>query len=73
MLDSIEILYLFLVEPKHTCRDANDTVSGTVGWWGGKSASLSQLSQCPAEDFPAGLQAIKYRPLVNMNQPDEVS
>ena len=44
-----------------------------VGWWGGKSASLSQLNQCSSDNFPAGLQSIIYRPPFNLNQPDEVS
>lgn len=63
---------MFVLDPEKTCRDAKDTVSGIIGWWGGKSESLSQLSQCAVEDFPAGLQAIKYRPQANFKQPDEV-
>ena len=60
-------------EPAGSCREANLTSSGMVGWWGGKSASLSQLNQCSSDNFPAGLQSIIYRPPFNLNQPDEVS
>ncbi|KAH9496424.1 Multiple epidermal growth factor-like domains protein 8, partial [Bulinus truncatus] len=59
--------------PSGTCRAANETVSGIVGWWGGLSAKLTSLIQCQTEDFPAGLHFVKYRAPANNSYPDELN
>ncbi|XP_041369444.1 multiple epidermal growth factor-like domains protein 8 [Gigantopelta aegis] len=59
--------------PQGTCKAADNTESGIQGWWNGLSANLTQLQQCVAEDFPAGLHWIRYRHPKNMSFPDEVS
>ncbi|XP_052789212.1 multiple epidermal growth factor-like domains protein 8 [Mya arenaria] len=60
-------------KPQGNCISPTNTVSGTVGWWNGLSASLSQIDQCRVEDLPAGLIATKYRSgFGENNMPDEV-
>ncbi|XP_055897034.1 multiple epidermal growth factor-like domains protein 8 [Biomphalaria glabrata] len=59
--------------PAGTCRSANGTVTGVVGWWGGLSANLTSIIQCQTEDFPAGLQFVKYREPANYTYPDELN
>jgi len=54
------------------CSASDNTSSGLEGWWRGRSAVLTSLSQCQAYDQPAGLHWLRYRPPANFSQPDEV-
>lgn len=65
-------LNCLLTEPEGNCVSATNTITGIIGWWDGTSASLSQIDQCRLEDFPAGLHAIKFRPIRDNRHPDEV-
>jgi len=54
------------------CSASDNTSSGVEGWWRGRSAVLTSLSQCLALDQPSGLHWIRYRPPANFSTPDEV-
>ncbi|KAL5012356.1 hypothetical protein ScPMuIL_010907 [Solemya velum] len=58
--------------PIGSCASADQTDSGLQGWWSGLSKSLTDINQCQSEDFPAGLQWIRYRPPMNISYPDEI-
>jgi len=55
------------------CNTSSNTTSGLEGWWNGRSALLTSLSQCHAYDHPSGLHFIRYRAPANFSLPDEVS
>ncbi|KAK3588362.1 hypothetical protein CHS0354_005627 [Potamilus streckersoni] len=59
-------------DPQGTCLKPNLTKSGKEGWWGGLSASLLNLDQCPSDDYPAGLHSITYNAPMNLSHPDKV-
>jgi len=54
------------------CSSSHNTTSGLEGWWRGRSAMLTSLSQCHAYDQPAGLHWIRYRSPADFSLPDEV-
>ena len=66
-------VYLGPHDPPNVCDQANATESGIVGWWGGRSVSLIDLSQCRLHDYPAGLHYLAFNYPQDFDHPDEVS